>query len=192
MPNGKCAVCRHPERNRLEFLCARGGSLRAIAQKFGVKYEGLRRHNLKHVSDQYKKSVVLGPFKSEDELRRLLAENSSSVVENLMALYGGLTSRWLVNFEAGCDEALVPLSREMLRVLDMRAKISRELAPASSTVISNIFVHPAFADLQSTLLRVLAEHPEARAAVIREFRDLEAKSPPMIEVAAEPEQDRAA
>jgi len=160
--------------------------VRSIARKFGVKEESLRRHNHKHVSDAYRASVRIGPFKSEEELRKLLAENTSSVVENLHSIYGGLANRWLVNFENGDDDVLVSLTKAMHRNLEMRAQISRELSPGPSTVINNVFALPIFTDLQRTLLETLQQYPEARAAVIRALRDLEAKSPPLLEVAVTP------
>jgi hypothetical protein len=67
----------------------------------------------------------------------------------------------------------------------MRAKISRELAPAPISVVNNIFALPPVIEMQSTLLRVLARHPEARRDVIEAFREIEAKQPPLIEVRAD-------
>jgi hypothetical protein len=43
---------------------------------------------------------------SEEQLRKLCSEHGASVVENLMAIYGGLASRWLSAFEAADDATL--------------------------------------------------------------------------------------
>jgi len=35
-PNGRCQICRHPERSRIEHLFARGASRNAVGLKFEV------------------------------------------------------------------------------------------------------------------------------------------------------------
>ena len=179
-----CRCCAHPERARIDYLIASGATRRAVAAKFNVSADSVERHARRHISDEFRASVRLGPFKSEDELRALIAENSTSVVENLRAVQGMLSARLLIAYEAGADLALVSLTREMLRVLDMRARISRELAPPKSTVVNNVFAIPAVMDLQATLMRTLANYPEANRAVIAALREIEERSPPLIEATA--------
>ena len=181
---GECQTCRHPEIARINFLLCTGSTRVAIAKKFGLSRDSVERHTRRHISAEYRAACRIGPFRNEHELRRLLSENSASVTENLLSIYQGLSARWLSAHESGSDQTLVLLTKEMLRVLDMRARISRELMPAPSTVINNVVNLPVFIDLQNVLLRTLARSPEARAEVIRAFKEIEAKSPPAIEVAA--------
>ena len=44
----------------------------------------------KHISQSYRDAVRLGPLRSEEQLRRLVAESGASVIENLKAIYSGL------------------------------------------------------------------------------------------------------
>ena len=81
--NGRCTVCSHSERTRIDYLCAQGGALLRIAKKFGVGDDALRRHFARHVTDDFKAGVKLGPFKSEEHLRTLCAEAGTSVLDNL-------------------------------------------------------------------------------------------------------------
>ena len=181
---GTCSVCRSPSLVRIDWLLATGSTRSAVARKFNLSSDAVERHARKHISAEFRNAVAIGPYKSEAELRRLTAENSASVVENLAAIYGGLTSRWLSAFESGSDTTLAMLTKEMLRVLDMRARISRELAPPQTTVM-NFFNAAPFLELQGQLLRTLAQHPEARRDVIAMLREMERKSPPLIEVKAD-------
>jgi hypothetical protein len=82
------------------------------------------------------------PCQRGNELRKLTAENSTSVVQNLASIYGALASRFLARCEAGADQALVSLTKEMHRNLDLRARISKELAPNPSMAINNVFALP--------------------------------------------------
>ena len=187
-PRGKCGACLHAERMRLDYLLSTGSTAAACARKFGLSADTVERHKKRHITDQYKASVRIGPFASESELRKLVAENSSSVVQNLQSIYSGLAARWLSCFESGADLMLVQLTKAMHHNLDMRARISRELAPPS-TIVANFYNSPVMLELQKELLRVLAQHPQARRDVIEALRELERKAPPLIEVKAD---DRAA
>ncbi len=67
----------------------------------------------------------------------------------------------------------------------MQARFTKELMPTPTTVVQNFFQLPIFGELQAVLLRTLAAHPQARAEVIRAFRDLEQRAPKLIEVKAD-------
>src|SRR6516162_8587622 len=68
-PNGKCRACRHPDRGRLDFLLATGASHPSLAKKFGLTKDCVWRHNKGHITEDYRRSVKIGPFESEDHLR---------------------------------------------------------------------------------------------------------------------------
>src|SRR5712692_10075637 len=113
-----CKICAHPQRARLDFLCAQGAPIFPIARPFGVSKDSLYRHYKKHVSDEFKKSIVLGPFRDEAHLRRLCAESGTSVLDNLRTVYSGVASRWLVAYEAGADEKLALLTARLHQNLE--------------------------------------------------------------------------
>jgi hypothetical protein len=133
-----------------------------LAQQFGLNRHAIRRHLEFHVSEAFKRAVKIGPHQSEDELRKLLADNGRSVVENLQALYSGYAARWLANLEAGADGALIAIGREMREVLQLRAKISKELAPSPNLALHTHFGDPRFDALRRALLDYAEAHPEAR------------------------------
>jgi hypothetical protein len=179
--SGFCKTCNHPERGRIDWLIACGGTRRAIADKFGLPRDGLLRHAKNHISPEYIKTVKIGPFGSEAALRKLVSENSVSVVENLTSIYGALASRFLANLEAGADAMTVQLAKSMHDNLALRARISKELQTAPSMVV-NVLNQPVILELQSRLLEVLTAHPAARAAVLRAFRDVERQPPQLVEI----------
>jgi hypothetical protein len=187
--SNKCKTCKHPEVVRIDFLIARGAPLKPLARRFGISANSLFRHAHGHVSEEYRRAVKIGPFASEDELRKLCADGGISVLESLRSLYGGLSSRWLVNYEAGADDTLALLTARLHQNLELQARLTRELLPAATTITNNFFALPIFADLQASLLRTLASFPEARAAVIAEFKALADRAPPLL---IEAPRDRAA
>jgi hypothetical protein len=183
---GRCTVCRHAERARIDYLCSQGGPLLPIAKRFGLGDDALRRHFARHVALDYKAAIKAGPFGSEEQLRKLAAEGGASVLENLRAIYGGLASRWLTAFECGDDATLALLTGRMHNNLTMQARLTHELMPAPANV-TNLFLSPQFTDLQATLIGALRNFPEARRAVVSALRERE-RTPPMIEGRADDEE----
>ena len=57
----RCAVCRHPEKWRLELLRAGGASLDSLAAKFGLDRHAIHRHWHRHVGDEAKAKMLFGP-----------------------------------------------------------------------------------------------------------------------------------
>jgi hypothetical protein len=94
---------------------------------------------------------------------------------------GALASRFLANLEAGADPMIVQLAKSMHDNLALRARISKELQTAPSMVVNVLNTAPVL-ELQSRLLKVLARHPEARRDVVMMFRELEQKTPQLIEI----------
>src|SRR5579871_4543343 len=137
-----CTICQNPQRARLDFLAASGAPIAQLAKRFGVSHWALGRHYKKHCTDEFKKSVLLGPFKSEGELRRLCAESGASVLDSLKAVYSALASRYLTNFEAGADDKVALLAARLHQNLELQAKLTRELMPAATTVTNNFFALP--------------------------------------------------
>src|SRR5262245_11844860 len=115
MPKGlrrQCTICCHPERGRIDYLlvCSarnHGEGRRALAQKFDVSADALWRHGKNHISDEYRAAVKIGPFESEDALRKLVAETGASVLDRYNSVYSGHLSRWLIALESGNDDAMI-------------------------------------------------------------------------------------
>ena len=98
-----CITCGHPEVARINFAIASGGTVSAVARKFGVPLSSLNRHAENHISPEYRAVVQSSPLESEEQLRKLAAESGSSVIENLSVIYGALANRWLRAFEIADD-----------------------------------------------------------------------------------------
>ena len=127
VPTGRCTVCRHPQRGRIDYLAATGQAITPLAEQFEVNHHALRRHFANHVTADFKHAAQIGPFQSEERLRSLCADAGTSVIENLRSIHAGLVARWLRAVEGGNDHALVTLSRALHENLRMQGQITREL-----------------------------------------------------------------
>jgi hypothetical protein len=190
----QCTACRHVERTRLDWLIASGSQLKPLAQRFGLSPNAIYNHARKHITPEFRAAVRVGPFSSEEELRRLCAENGASVVEQLRAVNGAVSARWLIAFEAGADATFADLTSQLRKNLELMAKLTKELAPVPSVVTTNNFVlfqSPEYIAAVTGIADALRPFPEARRAVTAALRRLGAASErPLLEV--HPASDEAA
>jgi hypothetical protein len=180
MPKGlrrQCTICAHPERGRIDYLLvtnggSHGGGRRALAQKFSVSADALWRHAKNHISEEYRTAVKVGPFESEEALRKLLAETGASVLDRYNAIYSGHLARWLSALEAGNDEVMIRHGSVMAALLSKVGVLTRELLPpaAHQTIQQNFYMTADFYNFQRRALTVLRRHPEALRDWIAEFR----------------------
>ena len=165
---GKCTVCRHAERPRIDYLIAAGSEIKPLGQKFRLGASALYNHAKRHISTAYIRAIKIGPFESEEQLRKLCAEAGTSVVQNLDAIYGGLASRWLANFESGADNKLAQLTDRMLRTLELKARITKEVMPPGATLNQTLIVTPDIVNA----VQAMKPTPEQREAFARAWRQI--------------------
>ena len=183
-PTGGCTVCRHGQRGQIDYLVARGGVISSVADRFKINKHALYRHAANHITDKYKQSVRVGPFESEDRMRALYADTSTSVLENLRGIYGGLLTRWFVALEAESDQPMVLLTTKMHENLMHQAKLTKELAPVPSNVTLNIFTSEWLASFSEDMQRLVGRHPAIRDDVVNMLRQRmgQAPAPQMLDV----------
>ncbi len=176
----RCAVCLHPERQRIEALHVAGVSLDRLAEKFNVHRDAIWRHMQRHVSEETKTSYLIGSAKIA-ELAEIASEESSSVLDHLRVLRSVLFSQIDRVASEKDHMAVAALSQRAIHVLREIGKVTGEISTlASSTVVnitntSMIMSSPPFVDLQSGLLRIVAEHPDARPAIIGLLHELDGR-----------------
>jgi hypothetical protein len=176
----RCAICRHPERARIEALNCAGVSLERLSEKFEVHKDAVWRHMQRHVSEERKASYLIGPAKIA-ALAEVAAEESESILDYLNILRSSLFALLDKRAAEGDHYAVSMLSSRATEVLREIGKLTGQISNfASSTVIdvqnnTTILNSPPFADLQSGLLEVCARHPQARADVVALFRRLDEK-----------------
>ena len=186
-----CAVCRHPERARIEGLRASGASLERLGRKFKVHKDAVWRHWKEHVSADLKTSYLAGPTMIAELKERAVAEGGS-ILDHLTILRSILMGSIAASAEANSSFTLAALSGRLVEVLKEIGKITGEIERLNPSVnVTNnvaIFSSPQMVELQSGLLSVARAHPGARADIVALLRGLDARTeapklagPPMIE-----------
>ena len=106
-------------------------------------------------------------------------------METLRAVNAGVSSRWLVAFEAGADDTFISLTGQIRKNLELMARLTRELVPQPSVVTTNnivLFEHPEYVQAIAGIAEALRPFPEARQAVVSALRSFTAAGKrPLIE-----------
>jgi hypothetical protein len=106
----------------------------------------------------------------EGDMRRILLEEGTGVVEVLKAIRGPLFGMFLAAVDLGDAKAATALSGRLHESLSLTAKLTGELVPHAGVSITNVLLSPDFMRLRAELLCVLARYPEAREEVAAVFR----------------------
>ena len=173
-------MCAHPDKVRIELLLAGGAGQKAVGRKFGISKDSVWRHWQRHVDAQTRARLIMGPVQMH-ALSAQIAEENTSVLENLRIVRAGLFQQYDAALEAGDRTVGALLAGKLHQNLQITAKITGELASSPLIQVNNtqnnntaMLDTPAFAAFQARLIGVLRLFPDARDAVIAEFEKLEA------------------
>ena len=166
----RCTICKHPARPQIDLAIATGLSKRAIAERFSVSPDAVWRHGQSHLTPEVRAALATKLLQRDGDMRRVLLEEGTGVVEALKAIRGPLFGLFLVAIDAGDSKAATALAARLHESLALAAKLTGELAPQAGVTVTNILLSPDFQRLRAELMRALARHPEARAEVAAVFR----------------------
>jgi hypothetical protein len=190
-PNGRCMVCIHPERHRIEFLIARGASRKSLGERFDVGQHAVHNHWSKHVPATVKAAALAKALKPGVEVEKLLDDENAGLLAHLQRIRGVLFDQFDAAAEAGDRHGVSMLSARLHDNLRLGAQKTGELqAHAPKTSITNVVLSPAYLDLRGRLLLALRRYPDAAHAVADAFRAVEAQTgltgPPPTTIDQEP------
>jgi hypothetical protein len=187
----RCSICRAGRAGeldllRIEKLLADRAKLKAVAAKFGLKHDALRRH-WEAVSTDRKNYLRMGRQLSQDALAAATAEEKVSTIDHLRIVRAGLHKLFQHAVEVNDHNGGASLAAALDKNIMNGAKLSGEWQPGPSSVQNNLTVYnvPGAAEMILGIAKALAPFPEARRAVQEFLRSHRAAqgSPPMIEMA---------
>lgn len=156
----------------------RGVPGRAIGQKFDLTEASLWSHSIKHISEGFRRTVLVGPLTLE-----AVTDESRSVLQSLCAIYNGHFNQWQLAVEVGADDKMA-MHAQVLTNIAWRIEQLTGQVTASQTIIQNntmqFFDNPEVTATIAALTTALKPYPEARAAVAEALRLLPAGGKPAL------------
>ena len=153
-----CLICTHVDAEKIDAAIIEGkGSFRKISQHFKISPYSLYRHRKNHLPAKLVKAKkVQEVIQADNNIDRLLVLQKE-VQKILEAAKEART--WHI-----CLEAV----REAARLIELSSKISGELRPEFSVILS-----PQFITIQTAIIEALSPFPEARSRVVEALKRVE-------------------
>lgn len=157
-----CTICTSPRRNAVDAQLAGGDSLAAIARRFKLSSDALRRHKMAHLSPALAMVAVerYGVESARDAFDSIIPQ-LESLIARLEALMGVAEDRKSL---IGASN----LAREIRQSLELIGRLRGELQERPAVAI-NVLTSPEIVAYTAAIARVIELHPEIRADVVREF-----------------------
>lgn len=158
-----CTVCRHEDREAIDFALLSGQSLRDIARRHGVSKDAVQRHGQAHVSPAL---AVVRRDRATRGARTVLER-----VEELCERAEGI----LTAAEADAKPSLsLQAIRELRGLVELLGKLTGELDERPTTNVLNVIASSDWIAIREAVLDALAPFADARAAVAGRLLEVEA------------------
>ncbi len=174
---GRCTICLHPQRYRMEILLVSGVGRRAVAKQFSVSADAVWRHSKVHISEEQRAQLLGGPVKLR-ELADKAAEEGLSLLQYVDMVRSAVLRHFFAAGEAGDMQTVGVLSTRLAELFRLQGQFTGDLSRATANVTNNIAIlsSPLMADLQVMLIQRLQPFPDARAAVLAGLEELSARA----------------
>jgi len=161
----QCRVCQHPDRSRIDYLCATGAAQSRVAAQFGLVQQYVNRHFKQHVSPRYKAMVAASYNASYEKLLKDATEANSESVDTLNLMIRGHTQMWACAHEAGDHKMMSIHAQRVFEGVSLRSKITCELASPGTITINNFLLKDA-----AELVNALRDNQDAVAKIESWYR----------------------
>ena len=160
-------------------MLAGGGGQRALATKFRLSRDSIHRHWNRHVSEERRAKLLLGPVQRQALAARISEENIS-VLDNLRIILAGLYEAYDAALRAGDSHAISSLSGRLMENQRLVASITGDLtrSPLIQHNTDNNFSDSAdYLRLMEALKQFGREHPEVMPALCEMLDRLDDPAP---------------
>jgi len=156
-----CTICDHPERDSIDACLTCGESMRAIAARFGVGSESVRRHRNRHLSAALAGMMTQGQI----DRRASLLDRVENLIERAETLYNAASE------EGKAAQALAVL-KELRGLLELLGKATGELDTRPQVTV-NLMASPEWLSVRAVIFSTLTPYPDARAALSGRLLEIE-------------------
>ena len=146
-----CSVCSHPKRDEIDQALVRGEPIRAIARRFGLSKDSIRRHAQNHLPAKLAKATEAQEVAEANALLtqvQLLRDRALAILDKAERAQDLRVALQAIREARGCVELL--------------AKLVGELSESPQV---NVLLSPQWVELRKTILLALEPYPEARAHI---------------------------
>jgi hypothetical protein len=171
----RSSIVTHEARAQIERDLAIGLPLRRLAKKYGLSKDALYRHR-KRLPPQLRAAMMAQSLRPEVDLEALRTTESEGLLVHLAAQRAKLLLWQDAAASSEQFQVASAISAQVHRNLELVGKLVGEFAQHHVSTSVSVLISPEYLELRSALLRALQPFPAARAAVVQEIHQLEAKA----------------
>ncbi len=186
--NPQCKTCRHADVAAVDTMVARGISAAAIARRFALPYESVKRHSKAHIPPDMLKRLQAKALRAENA--EALADLRNNAADDLLARVVNTRARLNRILDAAEQtkdwRAAIQAIKALHENHEIVGKLVGELTQGTQILNQSLVVSPDYLKLRALLITALAPFPAARIAVAKALRELEqpsSEAPKQIEAA---------
>lgn len=174
--NGKCKICAHPERARIEHLVLSGASLKATAHRFDLHYGSLQRHMNNHISEAARSAAVRRALRPGVAVSEIVEDSSEGILENLALLRQKLWHTLDACLEVGDANGVNNTAGRLHENLTMFSKLCGQWQKFAKPTTQNILISTDFREVVSLLQAIAMENPSLRDKIIHQINVMERRA----------------
>lgn len=156
----KCTVCKHSRRSDIDRALLSGEPYRSIAKQYGTSVTSLHRHKADHIP------AALTQAQEAVEVTR--AGDLLARVEGLLNTTEEILANNLDRESPQSQQVALGAIREARGCIELLAKVRGQLQEGTKI---NVTLNPQWVQIRTSILRALAPHPEALAALREALSD---------------------
>ncbi len=176
MNKGKgCRVCNHCELATINIGLVEGRSKTAMAVRFGISIHSLWRHYYNHIPPAARASMLATRQNySAANLETLRVNEGEGLLANAVEVRRRLYKTAEAAEAVGDFRAATGAYAKILDALNLVGKLLNQFAGHHAQQVNQLVVSPDYLRLRAALINALQPYPDARVAVAKVLRDLEA------------------
>lgn len=182
----KSTIDKHPDRPAIESGLARRIALRKLGKRFGVSIDALHRHKKKLLRDAPEMFLATQARDwkvKPEELEALRLETSEGWLANVRADLGRVLYFRDVCIADDDHQAAAMWTGHARKYFEMIGHAAEQLKAHSINIQNNFYNSPDYWLIQNAIFAALADHPAARADVLRALESVgSGASPAMVTV----------
>lgn len=176
-------IDKHADRPAIESGLARRVALRKLAKRFGVSIDALHRHKkklLREAPDLFLAAQARDWKVKPEELEALRLETSEGWLANVRADLGKVLYFRDVCIADNDHQAAAQWTGHVRKYFEMIGHAAEQLKAHSINIQNNFYNSPDYWLIQSAILEALADHPAARADVLRALESVGGDAAPVM------------
>ena len=157
-----CTICEHPERESIDAALVCLEPMKAIAARFNVGAESVRRHRNRHLS------VALAGMRTQEQ-----ADRRASLLDRIETIIERAETMFTTAASEGKFTQSLDVLKELRLQLELLGKATGELDTRPQVTV-NLMASPEWLQIRAVIFAALQSFPDARACVSGRLLEIEA------------------